>query len=297
MKIFDDQSKGYGRSRNSCGYCRQAGHNKYQCPEVDKDWAWWKNFTVPPYSGAGWMMNRSHPKYWGDWYNNCKEIYEEKERRKSLVKQGKSKRAKPKCGFCGGEGHNRSKCIDMRDFNKKCYKANENWRRAAYKEIVEKKGICVGACIKVRQRDGWTANYTEHVGIITSVNFDKLNVMAAHDGTYSGHDNPYECTLAVKALVEGREVEVGIATTKSHRREWNKTVATVLDSNIVRSGWQGWHNEYIMDSLLSPSEHPLDESWVTDYKDAFDYLTKKRKKSQLDNDHVTSLINKWAKKV
>ena len=295
MKIFDDQSKGYGRSQNSCGYCRQTGHNKYQCPEVDKDWAWWKDFTVPPYS-TGWK-NRNHPKYWGEWYNNCKEIYEEKERRKSLVTKGKPKRAKPKCGFCGGEGHNRSKCLDMRDFNKKCYKANENWRRAAYKELVEKKGICVGACIMVRQRDGWTANYTEHIGVITSVNFDKLNVMAAHDGTYSGHDNPYECTLAVKALAEGREVEVGIATTRSHRREWNKTVATVLDSNIIRSGWQGWHNEYIMDKLLSPSEHPLDESWVTDYKDAFDYLTKKRKKSQLDNDHVTSLINKWAKKV
>ena len=53
----------------------------------------------------------------------------------------------------------------------------------------------------------------------------------------------------------------------------------------------------MMVKLLSPSEHPLSEEWVTDYKDAFDYLTKKRKKMQLDSDHVTSLINKWSKKV
>jgi len=293
MKMFDDKTKGY-RSQNSCGYCRHTGHNKYQCPEVDKDWAWWKDFTVPPYSASTWK-NRNHPKYWGDWYNACKEIYEEKERRKSLVKQGKPKRAKPKCGFCGGEGHNRSKCPDMRDFNKKCYKANENWRRAAYKELVEKNGICVGACILVRQREGWTDNYTEHIGIITKVNFDTLNVMAAHDGSYSGYENPYECKLNVMALIDGREAKVDILTTKDRKRDWYHNIETVLDRYILRDS-MGWHVDYIMDKLISPSEHPLDESWVTDYKDAFDYLTKKRKKSQLDNDGVTSLICKWAEK-
>ena len=51
-----------------------------------------------------------------------------------------------------------------------------------------------------------------------------------------------------------------------------------------------------MVKLISPSEHPLDEKWVTDYKDAFDYLTKKYSKERLEEDGVTSLINEWAKK-
>ena len=48
---------------------------------------------------------------------------------------------------------------------------------------------------------------------------------------------------------------------------------------------------------MSPSEHPLDEKWITDYKGAFDLLLKKRSKAQLDNDGVTSIIEEWAKKV
>ena len=295
MQMYEDKKK--GTSRNSCGYCRRRGHNRLQCPEVAKDWAWWKDFTVPPFSASTWK-NRNYPKYWGDWYRDCKETYEAQQAKAAESKNGKkTKRSLPNCGFCGGAGHNRRNCTEMRDFIKKCHKANENWRRVAYKHLVVDNGICVGACIQVRKRDGWSGDYTEHIGIITSVNFDKLNVMAAHDGTYAGHNNPYECVLNIRALVDGEEVSIATLTDKSYHRTFHDGIKTKINHKIIRMTYEGWSPDFFMDRLLSPSEHPLSEEWVSDYKEAFDYLTKKRKKSQLDNDHVTCLINKWSKKV
>ncbi len=153
MQMYEDKKKGY-RTRNSCGYCRQTGHNRLQCPEVAKDWAWWKDYTVPPYSASGWK-NRNHPKYWGDWYNDCQKTYEAQQAKAAESKGGaKAKRKPSSCGFCGEEDHNRRNCNEMEDFIKKCYKANENWRRAAYNHLVVDNGICVGACIQVRKRTG-----------------------------------------------------------------------------------------------------------------------------------------------
>ena len=292
MQMYEDKKK--NKRRNSCGYCRKEGHNKLQCPEVAKDWAWWKDFQVPPYSPT-WWKSRQSPKSWGEWYIDCRDTYEKQVSKSAESNSGKKRKRSPSsCGYCGETDHNRRNCTEMQDFLKKCYKANENWRREAYKEIVEKHGICVGACIQVRQQLGWSDDYTEHVAIITSVNFDKLNVMAAHDGTYSGHTNPYECILEVKAMINQKEFNIAILTGKDYRRDWAKTVKTNLNHKIVRRAFRGWSADYIMDKLLSPSEHPLDEKWITDYRDAFDYLTKKRKKIQLENDQVNCLINKWA---
>ena len=51
--------------------------------------------------------------------------------------------------LCGSTSHTRRGCDDMKEFLKDCYKANENWRRAAYKELVEERGLSVGACVKI----------------------------------------------------------------------------------------------------------------------------------------------------
>ena len=166
-----------------------------------------------------------------------------------------------------------------------------------YKHLVVDNGICVGACIQVRKRDGWSGDYTEHIGIITSVNFDKLNVMAGHDGTYAGHNNPYECVLNIRALVDGEEVTVATLTDNTYSRSWHFGIETKINHNIIRMTFPGWSPDFLMVKLLSPSEHPLDEKWVTDYKDAFDLLLKKRSKKQLDKDGATNVINEWAKKL
>ena len=300
MQIYEKRNDKSYHSSPRCGYCRQHGHNKYNCPEVDKDWAWWKDFKVPVTTSSGWYMSRNNPKYWGEWYEKCKEIYEEKQRRANAPKAKRTK-AEPKCGFCGEYGHNRRNCPEMEAFKQKCYKANENWRRAAYKELVEKHGICVGACVEVTKRQGWgsQAETTTEIAIITEVNFDVINVMATHDKYLDGYTNPYKTELVIKAMVNGQVHNLGMI-----KDDWT------IDKNDYRYGFpllskelfakgtgHSYYCDYEVSGLLSPSEHPLDEKWITDYKGAFDLLLKKRSKAQLDNDGVTSIIEEWAKKV
>ena len=188
----------------------------------------------------------------------------------------------------------------MKEFLQKCYKANENWRRAAYKELVEKHGICVGAAIEVKKTDGWGSNakILSEVGLITKVNFESLNVMAAKDKWYSGNVDPYTCSLEVQALVDGHDKLIKIHTTgSSYSDTWQKDFIRIRSEIIVKQSGNGYYSSWNLDKVLSRSEHPLDENWVTDYKGAFELLLKKRSKEQLDNDGITSLINEWSKKV
>jgi len=39
MKIFEDKSVPGRRSTNACGYCRNTGHNRSNCPHAPEDWA------------------------------------------------------------------------------------------------------------------------------------------------------------------------------------------------------------------------------------------------------------------
>ena len=298
MQIYEKRNDKSYRTTPRCGYCRQEGHNQYQCPQVAEDWAWWKDYTVPPFSASSWK-NRRHPKYWGEWYEKCQTVYNEQQRRKNKPKITRT-RAASKCGFCGSYEHNRRHCPEMKEFLQKCYKANENWRRAAYKELVEKHGICVGAAIEVKKTDGWGSNakILSEVGLITKVNFESLNVMAAKSTYYSGNTDPYVCSLQVHALVDNQERNIKIHTTgSSYSDTWQKDFIRIRSKIIVKQGGNGYYSSWNLDKVLSRSEHPLDENWVTDYKGAFELLLKKRSKEQLDNDGITSLINEWSKKV
>ena len=48
MKIYENSKDPSRRSSNNCGYCRQPGHNRTECPEVAKDWAYFQDFQIPP---------------------------------------------------------------------------------------------------------------------------------------------------------------------------------------------------------------------------------------------------------
>ena len=300
MKIYEDKDKKDPyRSAPRCGYCRHEGHNQYNCPEVAKDWAWWKNHQVPV-TPSRYYGGRSTPKYWGEWYQKCKELYEEQQRR-ALAPKAKRPKANTKCGFCGEHGHNRRNCKEMGTFKQDCYKANENWRRAAYKELVEKHGICVGACVEVQKPAGWRSTDkkpTVEVAIITEVNFDSLNLMAAKKCYYNGYVDPYECQLKIKALINGQEEWIRMDTTDNHYKPDDFAYGLPKLSKVIfaKQSFTNWGSWYVS-KLLSPSEHPLDENWVTGYKDAFNLMLKKRSLEQLDSDGVTSLIFKWLKKV
>ena len=188
----------------------------------------------------------------------------------------------------------------MNDFLEKCYKANENWRRAAYKHLVEENGISVGACIEVKQKDGWGQNASIHtdIAIITGINFDSLNVMTARSFG-SDYGNPYHSPLEVTAMIGSKEVYLKFRLTGEQRwqDEWRKELTT-LDSTIISSvktnGYYSGHWNF--SKLISRADYPLDEKWITDYKGAFKFLTKKRTKAQLESDGVTRHINFWAEK-
>ena len=69
----------------------------------------------------------------------------------------------------------------MKQFVQDCGKANENWRRACYHEIVQKHGISVGACVKVKVGGRWNEPEETKIGIIKSINWDTINVMSGMD--------------------------------------------------------------------------------------------------------------------
>ena len=300
MQMYERRNDKSYRTTPKCGYCREEGHNQYQCTKVAEDWAYWENHQVPPQGTRRYYWNRNNPKYWGEWYEKCRDLTLEQERRKNKPKALQRAKMKSKCGFCREEGHSRRDCHQMEDLLQKCYKANENWRRAAYKELVEKHGICVGAAIEVKMRDGWGSNATilSEVALITKVNFESLNVMAAKTGYYNGYTNPYDCFLEVHALVDGKECNIKIHTDDGgYSDTWQKDFIRIDHKTIAKPSDGGYYMSWHLSKVLSRSEHPLDESWVTDYKGAFELLLKKRTKEQLDNDGITSLIDRWSKKV
>ena len=92
----------------------------------------------------------------------------------------------------------------MKDFLKRCYKANENWRRAAYKEIVEGHGISVGAVVEVVEKSGYGSNerIATTLGIIKSINWDKANVFAALSKTSDTVRSP----IKIEVLVNNKSV-------------------------------------------------------------------------------------------
>ena len=208
MKIYENHKNSSGKVKNSCGYCRQQGHNRTECPEVAKDWAYFQDFQIPPNRGAhSWYRSRSNPKYWGEWYEDCKRTYAKQLDAKAKTKATASKRSAPKCGFCGSPHHNRRNCDVMKSFLADCYKANENWRREAYKTIVSDLGLNIGAAISVRKRLNYYSSaeeYETHVGIVTNINWDNLNVMAAFNGDWDANEK-YAQNLNITAFIDGKD--------------------------------------------------------------------------------------------
>lgn len=280
MQIFENKSN---RSRSRCSYCRDEGHVATACPQVEKDWAYWKDFIVPPESAqliSGYRYyQRRNPDSWGKWYDQCKMLWDKQILAKAMANQPKPKRkasAPKKCGFCGEAGHSRRNCNKMKTFLADAHKANENWRRAAYDLLVKKLGLSVGAAVKVKYDSYGTQRGQEKVALVSSINWDKLNVTCAN-----GRWGDYTQGLSIGVLIDGRQQRMGF-----HHELMNNTLNPTFQSLEGYASWQ-----YV--SSIAPAPQPLDESWVTDYKDAFEYLAKKRTYKRLDDESVIKLIDYW----
>ena len=205
MRAFNNKQNptesNYPRSTSSCSYCRDDGHQVTDCPHVMSDWAHFQNFTIPCSDPDNWVNNpvaitngQNHwnnqtstarwfkdPTGWSKWYAQCEKAVEKIERANKRKADKKNKvRKASKCGFCGSLHHNRRACPKMDALNERLIRANAHWRKRFYDRVVSDMGLGIGALIKVSEQVGsWGSQETvEHVGIVTSINFDEVNMFS-----------------------------------------------------------------------------------------------------------------------
>lgn len=289
MQIHENQNNS-NRSKSTCGYCRETGHNQYQCPHVKGDW---ENFLsrleIPKdkdgkiikrgYNYATWHTDSFDPlttditnNALSSWFRSCKKAYlVQKERGFNFDHKRKGSTTQRTCGFCGSKDHTRRNCSKMEQFLKDCSTANENWRRAAYKELVEMGGLSVGACVKVEYDSGNWQNREkmQGTGIITNINWETVNVFSGMDKLSGFVHSPLEVTV----LVNGEKRRMQSLDGKFH---------TIGKNGLVNSFWRG-HGACTLLNFVTNSPTPLPPEWVTSYKESFKTLVKKRTYDQLQN--------------
>ena len=308
MNIHENQNNSE-RSKSTCGYCRESGHNQYQCPHVKSDWENFLSRLEIPKDEDGNPIRRgyNYATYYhandfnplahdiannalASWFRNCKKAYlVQKERGFKLDHKRKGSTANRTCGFCGGKDHTRRNCPKMEQFLKDCYKANENWRQASYKELVEIGGLSVGACVQVEYTEGsWNNQVIKRAtAIITKINWDTINVFSALNKHSSNVHSPVE----VHVLVNGETKRLGNLADKFN---------TINKNGEIQNFWRG-HPSCNLVSVITNSPTPLPQEWITSYKESFGTLVKKRTYEQLQNGmksewgapNLVAHINAW----
>ena len=272
--------EGTRRAASRCSYCNSLDHQVNKCPIVEDDWAEISHGRMPLHSDVpSWYK---HGRNWGQWYQNAQQGAAKVAAARKRAKNRKSTTPRPrKCGFCGEHGHTRRDCQHMKAFVAQCQKANANWREAAYRRIVGELGIYVGSAIKVEQ--GWGRQRAQHIALVTSVNFDELNVMTGYDGYGLQHHEEYLQPLKIEAIVNGKAEKVTFARPQCD---------DVVSLRAVRNG-AGWSPALYIQKLTSNTA-PLDESWVHDYQDCWEWLAKKKSLASLMEMGIYEHITEWA---
>ena len=167
----------------------------------------------------------------------------------------------------------------MEKVKREAFQANQNWRRSFYEELVKKKGLCEGAAIKVSHRPNWNAP-EEAIGLVTSVNWNDISFLTS--GTRVNYE--YQEPLEIKVLV-GNE-------TKTLR--FSSPIADSTGRTLVSGSGYGYYASCTFIQVIGRSDKELDESWVTDgLADEFEWLTKKRTQSRLDDLGILMAIEAW----
>ena len=295
MKIHENKDKSI-HSKATCGYCREEGHNQYQCPHVAKDWVFLSKFQLPVDENGALIRRGWHGSYYvrshvvdplktsvpnnvfASWFRACQHAMNGQIERKANKGKAK-KKASRTCGYCGSTSHTRRNCPKMEQFLKDCYTANENWRRKAYEELVEKHGLSVGACVKVKIKQGWNSPLKEHMGIITHINWDTLNLFSSCSKKSEFAHSP----LTIKVMVGSENYTI----TNAHN------FFDIIDEN--GKGGSYWVEASLVD-IVTPAPEKLPESWITDYKESFETLVKKKSLEVLKNGMTSEwrAPNLWA---
>jgi hypothetical protein len=298
MNIYNNSENSSNRSKSKCSYCRAEGHNATNCPRVAEDYAWFtRNPPVIPIGISATTKTchwYSNPKYWGEWYNNCKNAMAKQERAKKNANAGR-KRSKSKCGFCGSTDHNRRHCEDMDAYNTDAIVANRNWRKMFHEVFVEQMGISEGALLNLKTESGYGSSKTtdEFIGIVTDVNWHELSLFCGsktHSNGYDYRKDDYRQHLKVTVQVDNETKLVSFGQDGIGVR-----LPSGVERNLVKySGSRYTWNEPQFVSVLSPSKTPLGAEWIEEgHAKAMEFLTKKRSQEKLDEEGVTDLIRLW----
>lgn len=321
-------SNGTSRRTPTCSYCCDPDHQVTSCPHVKNDWAMFQKFNIPCSDPNNWVNNPlpvpqgqrqwgtqqstarwyKDPSGWSKWYAECQKAYdkmkakEERDRKKATTKS-KGKKAKS-CGFCGETGHNRRDCSTMQDFNKRLIRANAHWRKRFYDTFVKELGIGNGALIKVTKDVGsWGNRRTEErVGIITSINWDELNMFCYTESNYRGyrgkkggyiHENLC-APLVIKAVVDGQERLIKWKPVQQNHHKGS--ICDVQGRELVDQWSHSWDYD-AFHSVVSPTETPLSGEWLTQgQQECVDFITKKYSLKKLTDWNAISLLENYEKR-
>lgn len=273
---------GSSRRQSTCSYCGDSDHQVNECPHAERDWASLKQGIIPLKSVTprSWYKRPSH---WSEWYKSAETAVCKIEAARERANKKRTPSTTPrKCGFCGSTQHNRRNCEDMDFFIAQCEKANENWRRAAYKWLVDN-GLYVGSAIQVKERS-WNNDGAEHVALITAINLDDINVMSAFSTRwYSDPASNYIQPVEITVQVNGESRGLGL----------NQLLKS--DSPVSEKAF-GYYSAYEYVRKLTSNATPPSEDWVTSYKAAWTWLAKRKSYEWLKEQGIVKHINTWAVK-
>jgi len=287
MKIFN---KGSNRPTPRCSYCREDNHRISDCPYAETDWASLQQGIIPLNTATPNLGWSKRPQGWSDWHKSAKRAVEKIEAARNRTTRRATTTRPRSCGFCGDTGHTRRTCGHMASFITKCEKANANWKRLAYDYLVTERGIYVGSAIKAQFYSYSTEPRQPQIGLITSVNYDKLNVMTAFNGSYDkqGYVQPIE----IRAIIDGKTSKVTLGTGSGSKSTLGAEGSALISKYASTRSWM----DFVYISKVTSTAAPLDESWATDNNGEWSWLTKNKSYSWLQAAGIVAHIENWASK-
>ena len=285
MKIHENNGSTSNRSKSTCGYCRESGHNQYQCPHVKGDWENFLSKWSIPVDTTGRPIKRGYNcvahvygssandpltanvynNGFAGWFRNCRKAYiKQKERGFKLdgVHKRSASSAPKKCGFCGSTNHTRRNCPTS-------------------------KTLSVGACVQVLVKaNHWNAPSEKKIGIIKSINWDTINVLSGADKQSSFASSPLE----IKVLIGNETYELD---------NLHDQFRTIGANGKLEYSWGSRRCQ--LSKVITHSPTPLDPEWITSYKESFGTLVKKKSLDVLKNGmaseyrapNIVAHINAW----
>jgi len=327
MRAFNNKnsSTGMSKSKSSCSYCGDVEHQVTSCPHVKSDWGYFQRFEIPCIDPANWTNNPKakvtgqryssqancarwfkDPSGWSKWFHQCEKahakILKAEERERLKVAKGKTKRAKS-CGFCGGIGHNRRDCPKMTALNERLIRANAHWRQRLYTYFVEELGLGEGALIKAKKKTGnWNSqSYEENVGIITSINWDELNMFCYTEGdkrrwSSAVHEH-LKAPLRITANIGGNTTSIQWKPTNTSHHNSSCKIINDTNGDPLVDNWDYDWSAMTFASVVSPTETPLSADWLNQGQfECVQFITKKYSLKKLTDWKAIEILENYEKR-